>query len=135
MSLLENMKDIADLIKKAGDVELYRRIVESEGEVVDLTREKRQLEDRVRELESQLALQKKMAFKSPFYWQEGDATPYCPTCWETKQMAVHLAFAFEDSNGARWDCKSCQQRHTDRKGRHSPPAGRVGPSGPNSWMR
>ena len=135
MGLLENMKEIADLIKKAGDVDLYRRIVESEGEVVDLTREKRKLEDRVRELENQLALRKKMACKPPFYWQEGDDTPFCPTCWETKKLAVHLAFASEATDGTRWDCKSCQQRHTDSRGRPKPPSAGPGPSGPNSWMR
>jgi hypothetical protein len=90
MGLLENMKEVADLIKKAGDIDLYRKIVESEGEVMELTREKRMLEDRVRELEKLLALQKQMIFKPPFYWQEGHETPYCPACWEARKMAVHL---------------------------------------------
>lgn len=37
MGPLENIKEVADLIKKAGDIELYRKIAESEGEVIELT--------------------------------------------------------------------------------------------------
>jgi hypothetical protein len=47
MGVIENMKDIAELIKRAGDIELYRKMVESEGEVIDLTRENRRLGERV----------------------------------------------------------------------------------------
>jgi hypothetical protein len=36
MGIIENAKDIADLIKKAGDIELYRKICALEGEIIDL---------------------------------------------------------------------------------------------------
>ncbi len=43
MGITDNAEEIADLIKKVGDIELYRKIVELEGEIVDLTRQKRSL--------------------------------------------------------------------------------------------
>jgi hypothetical protein len=134
MGLLENMKEVADLIKKAGDIDLYRKIVESEGEVMELTREKRMLEDRVSELEKLLALQKQMIFKPPFYWQEGDETPYCPACWEARKTAVHLTFDFDNPRRTKWDCKSCQQTYSVEKTGTVPTTGHRGPSGPHSWM-
>src|SRR5712691_10147460 len=101
MGVIENMKDIADLIKKAGDIELYRKIVESEGEVIELTRQNRRLEEKVHELEKTLDLQKKMVHKPPFYYQEGDPTPFCSPCWETKTLPVHLIFDHDNEHETR----------------------------------
>jgi hypothetical protein len=105
MGVIENMKELADLIKKAGDIELYRKIVESEGEVIGLTRENRRLNERVGQLEGLVALQKRMIFRAPFYFQDGDQTPYCPRCWEASKCAVHLLLI----SGSRWDCPNCKQ--------------------------
>ncbi len=56
MGIVENLKDAADLAKKVGDLELYRKIVHLEGEVMDLTRENRHAEQKIEELQKQLAL-------------------------------------------------------------------------------
>jgi hypothetical protein len=78
ISILDEMKDIGDLNKKAGDIELYSRIVKLEGEVTELTRNKRRAEEKVEELQRTLKFQTDLPFKAPFYYLEGDATPYCP---------------------------------------------------------
>ncbi len=65
MGVIENLRDIADLIKKAGDLDLYRKIIESEGAVIELTRENRRLEEKVSELGKTLELQKCVQ-----HWQE-----------------------------------------------------------------
>jgi hypothetical protein len=44
MSIINNVKEIADLVQKAGDIELYRKIIELEGELIELTRSNRELE-------------------------------------------------------------------------------------------
>jgi hypothetical protein len=49
MGIVENIKDAADLAKKIGDIELYRKIVHLEGEVMDLTRDKRQADLKIEE--------------------------------------------------------------------------------------
>ncbi|MGC2173443.1 MAG: hypothetical protein WA555_19040 [Candidatus Sulfotelmatobacter sp.] len=75
MGIVENIKDAADLAKKVGDIELYRKIVHLEGEVMDLTRERRLAEQKIEEMQKQLALKGKMTFKRPFYFQDGDSAP------------------------------------------------------------
>jgi hypothetical protein len=115
VGLIENIKEVADVIKKAGDVDLYRKIVESEGEIIELTRENRRLEEKVQELEKKLALRGVMHFKEPFYCQEGDQTPYCPACWETKQVAVHVTLIYDEPIETRWDCPHCKQMYLIRK--------------------
>ena len=68
MSIITNAKEIADLVKKLGDVELYRKIIELEGEIIDLTRLNRTLEERVEELSSFLKIKNDMRFEAPFYF-------------------------------------------------------------------
>jgi hypothetical protein len=91
VGIVENIKDAADLAKKVADIELYRKLVHLEGEVMDLTREKRQAELKIEELEEKLALKGSMTFKQPFYFMEGDAVPFCPRCFE-KEKAVGICF-------------------------------------------
>ncbi|MFZ0978396.1 MAG: hypothetical protein WAN23_03245 [Candidatus Acidiferrales bacterium] len=90
MGAVENIKEVADLVKKFNDIELNRRILKLEDEVMDLSREKRRADERVEELERALKFKEKLTFKPPFYWLEGDSAPYCPGCWESKSTAIHL---------------------------------------------
>jgi len=90
MSIIDNVKEIAVLVKKLGDIELYRRIVELEGEVIELTQEKREFEEKIQTVEKKLAFSKKMTFRAPFWYAEGDNIPYCPRCWESDRIAIHL---------------------------------------------
>lgn len=109
MSIIENFKEVADLVKKVGDIELYRRIIELEGEVIEVTRENRLMEAKVEQLESLLRLKEKMDFREPFYFYEGDSVPYCPRCWEADKKAVHVVTIFSDTSRQRWDCPQCSK--------------------------
>jgi hypothetical protein len=108
MGVLENAKEVADLIKKVGDIELYRKIVALEGEILDLTREKRQAEQKAEELERILSLKKELVFEEPFYWFTGDKTPFCAACWDSKSATVHLKHV-PGGLDTRWDCPVCKQ--------------------------
>jgi hypothetical protein len=90
MSIIENTKEIAELVKKLGDIDLYKRIVELEGEIIELSRQKWQLAQKVDELEKKTALKAAMRFQQPLYFQDSDAVPFCPTCYETGERAIHL---------------------------------------------
>jgi DNA repair exonuclease SbcCD ATPase subunit len=111
MGVIENMKEVADLVKKVGDIDLNRKIVNLEGEVLDLTREKRRLEDRVETLERTLNLKEKLTFKEPFYYLEGDKTPYCPGCWEDKHSAVHVKHVGDYTSSTMWQCTVCKHNY------------------------
>ena len=108
MGIVENIKDAADLAKKIGDIELYRKIVHLEGEVMDLTRDKRQADQKIEELQGKLALQGKMTFKQPFYFQEGDNVPFCPRCFEKDKTAVHLFLEINQADLKKWECRECK---------------------------
>jgi hypothetical protein len=82
MGAVENVKEIANLIGKFHDIELNRRILKLEEEILDLSRDKRRAEEKIEESEKTLRLKKELNFKEPFYWLEGDKTPFCSACWE-----------------------------------------------------
>lgn len=106
MGIIENAKEVADLIQKIGDIELYRKIVTLEGQIIDLTREKRNLEAKVESLSGTLAFQQKLVFKKPLYYAEGDQVPYCSLCWESKKEAIHLVGPSRDNS---YECKNCNK--------------------------
>jgi hypothetical protein len=118
MGVIENAKDIADLIKKAGDIELYRKICALEGEIIDLTREKRQAEHRAEELEKRLEFKQTLEFKEPFWMVQGDRTPYCASCWELKTTPVHLVWRWNQNAQTHWECPVCKNGYTVHGGSH-----------------
>ena len=104
MGVVENLKDIGELAQKVGQIELYKKILQAEDEVRDLTRTKRSLEDKVEELEQTLKIRKSMTFKPPFYYLDGDEIPFCPTCHEKDQRTLHLLKQDETD----WFCNVCK---------------------------
>ena len=109
MGLLENFKDVAEVVRKAGNIDLYRRITSLESEVIDLARANRHLEVENEELKATLALKAKLTFRAPFWFAEGDDVPYCPNCWEGQRKAIHVQGPIDVAAGTRYDCMQCQK--------------------------
>jgi hypothetical protein len=128
MGLLDEMKEVGDLIKKAGDIDLYRRIVKLEGEVTELTRDKRRGEDRIEELERALKFKNELKFEDPYYWLDGDPAPYCPACWSGKRQATHIVTVREQLKYDKHQCPSCKHIFDDGAC-SSPVRGRTGHAG------
>ena len=114
MSIVENVKEVADLVKKLGDVELYRKIVELEQEVFDLTRLNRNQEEEIVRLNELVITKQKMMFRKPFYFIENDEQPYCSNCWEVNRVTVHLVGPMKVGSGPRYDCPNCKGLFIDR---------------------
>ena len=110
MSIISNAKEIAELVKKLGDIDLYKKIVELEGEIIELTREKHSVEEQNEELKRSLKISKEMTFQAPAYFAEEDRVPYCPKCWEIEKRAVHMITADKDPNNRQryFECPSCR---------------------------
>ncbi len=115
MSLLDNAKEVANAVHEIKNLELYGRVLDLNRGIMDMVEENRNLRAKVEELQQTLQLKEKMVFKQPFYYQNGDATPYCPACWELKNSAIHLIFQFNRPDAIRWDCKVCQNVFMDKK--------------------
>jgi hypothetical protein len=111
MGVVENMKDVADLVKKFNDIELNRRILDLENQVLDLARAKRRGEETIEELERTLKFKGELVFREPFYLLQGDTTPFCPNCWEKDHRAIHVVYMWTDGGVTRRDCPNCKTEY------------------------
>jgi hypothetical protein len=111
MSVIENAKDLATLIQKYSEMGLYRKIVELEDKNIELLRQIRKLAFELEEAQEEMQKRKDLRFLEPYYWQDGDSTPFCAKCWEGKdKMAVHLTGRREDFDGVIRECNHCKTR-------------------------
>jgi hypothetical protein len=109
MSLISDAKDVVKLAHEAGNLSLYQRLVELQGEIVEISGRVMELETENRSLKEALDLKARMTFKKPFYYQEGDEVPFCPNCWESSRKAIHVA---DSVSGHR--CNACGSIYSDR---------------------
>src|ERR1700691_1707957 len=115
MGILDNAKDVANAVHEIHNLELYERVLSLHSDIIGLVEENNSLRDKNEELTKTIALTKAMTFREPFYYQEGDRTPFCASCWEAKKAAIHVVFAFDNRDATRWDCPSCKHPYVIRK--------------------
>lgn len=113
MNIVENVKEIATLIKKLDDVDLYRRILTLEQEVFELNEENRLLNVKIKNLKNIEDITSKMSFKIPFWYMDGDEIPYCPQCWENDKKTIHLIDVQEHG----YECPRCDRRFVMKDGK------------------
>ncbi|MGI9303344.1 MAG: hypothetical protein ACR2RB_11645, partial [Gammaproteobacteria bacterium] len=77
MSIIDNMKEIASVIKELDNVDLYRKIVELEGETIELIRVNRELEDRLSSLQRNQGIIAALDFDSPFFVNAEGSELFC----------------------------------------------------------
>jgi hypothetical protein len=109
MGIMENVKEIAEFVKKYNDEELNQKIGALEGQILALITQIRSLEEAREEKERTLSLIKKMQFKKPFYFQEDDPIPFCPSCWAKEKNPVHLLGPVKVASGFRYGCPNCKE--------------------------
>ena len=137
MGILDNAKEVANVVQEIHNLPLYQRVLSLYSDIISLVEENNRLRDENKKLSETIALRKVMIFRAPFFYQDGDQTPFCPACWEGNQKAAHLMFSHEEATLTRWDCPTCKQMYLLRKNnpKSSDPHGPTGPFDSNSWMR
>ena len=117
MSIIDNAKEIASLVQKLGDIDLYRKIVELEGEIIELTKEKRQLDEKLSEITRSQVIIDKLHFDAPFYTNADSSELYCARCIESDRRAIHVAKLGELEMRRRvYLCPQCKSKFTDMRG-------------------
>jgi hypothetical protein len=111
MSILDNAKELATAVHEIKNLELYERVLNLNAGIMDLVEENRQLRAKIEQLEKSLVLRDNMKFKEPFYYQDGDQTPFCPACFETNIRAVHAVREWTDEQQVGWICPTCKNRY------------------------
>ncbi len=85
MNAIDNVKDLAKLIQDLGRLDLYKKVLELQSELLALTEEKNNLRLEIEELRKRFDLKKNLRFDECTYWlkeNEKESGPYCPSCWD-----------------------------------------------------
>jgi hypothetical protein len=108
----------ATAVHEIKNLELYERVLNLNAGIMDLAEENRRLRAEVEEVRKMLTLRENMNFKEPFYYQEGDEVPFCPSCFESKNpTAVHVIFDFNRADAITWHCPTCKNQFIVKKDR------------------
>lgn len=110
MGAIDNAKEVAKLIKDLGNMDLYRKILDLQGEIMELTQANRELHVKIQLLENTVSKIDEMTFRFPFYYIDGDPVPYCPGCFEVDKRAVHFPPPHNTNAGPMYDCLECKVR-------------------------
>lgn len=102
MNVLDHIKETVKIIQKMDNIDLYKKILDLQAEVMDLIEENRNLKNR-------LEIKDDIKFIKNSYWivkngemQEG---PYCSRCYDYENKLVHLI----KNEGYHPSCPQCKQ--------------------------
>jgi len=107
MGIVDHAKNIAELIKKYNDVELYQKIIDLSYEIFELKEDNLKLKEKIKALEEEKKINEKMVYESPFYWLkdgENKDGPYCQKCYDDKKKLSRL----QDLKNGFWNCLVCK---------------------------
>lgn len=94
MNIIDHAKEIAELIKKYNDQDLYERIVSLREEILGLREENLSMKEQIKALEEAQAIQSKLLRKGNYYVMEddpeGSRNIYCLTCWDHDRKLINL---------------------------------------------
>lgn len=112
MSIIENAKEIADLIKKYNDQDLYERIIALREEILSLREENLSLKEKIKALEASTDIQHKITRKGNVYVftddPSGKKNMYCMACWDYERKLVNVY----TGPGGIIRCHICMDRKT-----------------------
>ena len=108
MGIIENEKEIAKTIQQIDNIDLYRQILDLQGEINDLVTENIRLEEGVRGLEKAAKIREELHAAEQAYWRatpDGPDGPFCTNCWDVRELLVRMHFM---GNKGYSQCPTCQ---------------------------
>ena len=104
MSLYDGIKDVASIVQKADNIELYRQLIDLSAQALDMQDEIRRLKEENTDLQKDNELNNKIVrHKEGFLTLQGDleGIEYCSTCWGYEHKLIQLYDGY---------CERCLER-------------------------
>ncbi|HPG01074.1 MAG TPA: hypothetical protein PLE77_13525 [Kiritimatiellia bacterium] len=112
MSIIDDAKQIGDLIKKYNDQDLYERIVALREQILVLREENITLKDELKKAKDDATTASQLIRDGNCYFLKDDEKrerPFCLTCWDSDRKLVSLILS-EDRWGTHIKCGICMAR-------------------------
>jgi len=117
MGIYELIKDAVNIASKAGNRELFDKLIDVQKGSLDLLDENRQLKLKIAELEDNSELTKSLIFKYNCYYKPDDKNydePFCTNCWDSNHKLIRM-HKYEDRIGPWVICNVCKVDLPDKK--------------------
>lgn len=112
MGIMDNAKNIAELVKKYNDQELYEKIMSLREQILSLREENIGLKEKIKTMEKAFEIKEKLIKDGNCYFRASDTEkkqPYCMTCWDADKKLVSL-MRERGVGGTRIRCNICRKR-------------------------
>lgn len=95
MGLIEDIKDVAGIVSKAGNMDLYRKILDLQAEALDLSEKLREKDKKIEQLEEAFALKGKLKLLRHAYYVIDDGGnlidgPFCTKCYDVDKVTCRI---------------------------------------------
>ncbi|MBR2566588.1 MAG: hypothetical protein IKE29_18505 [Paenibacillus sp.] len=104
MSIISDIKEVATIVQKADNIELYKKILDLQSEAMNILEQNNNLKAEVRELRDRFEIQEKLTFKNNKYWISNDEGPFCTKCWDVEKKLVR----HQDLYNGYYTCPNCR---------------------------
>jgi regulator of replication initiation timing len=98
MSLITDMQAIGKILQKAGNIELYEKLLTIQEKALETMEQNKNLREENSKLKEKLKIKDSLRFKENAYYtvdQEGNIKdgPFCSRCWDhnEKLICMHLS--------------------------------------------
>ena len=109
MSVIDNVKDVAKLIHQIDNIELYRKILDLQSEIMQVVEENHDLQLVIKDFQEKAEIKQTMVFSKNVYIKKNEKGneegPYCSACWDDKQKLVRLQ---DYGHGEYLQCPICK---------------------------
>lgn len=108
MGLYEGIKDVAKVIQKADNIDLYQKLLDLCKQALDMQDEISRLKAENAELKKQTDLQSRIERRKELYLTlKGEDFMYCSPCWDAEKLLIQLHK--REFNGS-YSCPRCKQK-------------------------
>jgi len=93
MSLISEFKEIGSYLQKAGNIDLYNKLIAIQEKDLEIMNTNKELRKKVDKLEEDLKIKGQLKFENDVYWLEENEKidgPYCPHCWDAEKLLMRL---------------------------------------------
>ncbi len=108
-NIVDHVKEIATLVQKYQNQELYQKIVDLRDEIFEMRESNLALKEQVRELKQRQDIEDQLTKEGNHYYHKhptkGRMGPYCSTCWDADGKLISL-----QQRGGIFVCMICAAR-------------------------
>lgn len=110
MSIIDDVRSVTKVIQQIDNVELYRKILDLQAEIMNLVDENRGLKEEIVSLQDAIKTKESLQFQHNSYWTKNpDGSrrdgPFCSKCWDKDKQTVRMLTM---GNSQFHQCPSCK---------------------------